>query len=244
MTKWKQTLLATASGVVLAGSAYAADLPMKAAPPAFVPAANWTGGYIGAHIGVGSYENTCAASAAGGSDYSCSTEYYHSDHGRDINVLGGIQAGYDWQYGRSFVFGVVGDWTWTNLKTNVFNMSGSVSYESKVNWLASFRGRAGLALDDTLVYVTGGLGVGNFKENTGVGSAGEMPSFSKTLAGWVAGVGVEHKISRNWSVQFEYLRYDFGMNSVTYTDTSNTYTYHHNFTHVVDVGRIALNYRW
>ena len=89
--------------------------------------------------------------------------YYHSDHGRDINVLGGVQAGYDWQYGRSFVFGVVGDWTWTNLKTNVSNMSGSISYESKVNWLASFRGRAGLALDDTLVYVTGGLGVGNSK---------------------------------------------------------------------------------
>ena len=60
----------------------------------------------------------------------------------------------------------------------------------------------------------------------------------------MAGVGVEHKISRNWSVQFEYLRYDFDMNSETYSRPNDTYTYHHNFTHVVDVGRIALNYRW
>ena len=192
----------------------------------------------------GCYDKYCAASAAGGNYYSCSTDLYHSDHGRDINVLGGVQAGYDWQYGRSFVFGVVGDWTWTNLKTNVFHMSGSISYESKVNWLASFRGRAGLALDDTLVYVTGGFGSRKIQRDYGHRQVGRPSSFGETLAGWVAGVGVEHKINRNWSVQFEYLRYDFGMNSRTYSDPSNSYTYHHNFTHVVDVGRIALNYRW
>jgi outer membrane immunogenic protein len=239
MKHWKQTLLASASCVVLAGSAYAADLPLKAGP-VVLPVASWTGPYIGAHIGAGSYQNTCRVGGISIDGYNCSRGD-NTDFGRDVSFLGGVQAGYDWQ-DRYFVYGVVADWTWTSLKTKTFGNSGSISYESKVNWLASFRGRAGLALDNTMVYMTGGVAVGNFDENIQQGSA-QATSFNDTLVGWVAGAGIEHRFNRNWSAMLEYLHYDFGTNNHIYTPTAGN-TYNHDFTHVIDAVRVGLNYRW
>ena len=56
MNKFKSALLASAGSVILAGAAFAADLPMKSAAPmvAPIPYTTWTGAYIGGHIGVGS----------------------------------------------------------------------------------------------------------------------------------------------------------------------------------------------
>lgn len=241
MNKFKTALLASAGSVILAGAAFAADLPMKSAAPMVgpIPYTNWTGGYIGGHIGVGSSDATCAP---GGPAYAdCAGMFYNSTlRGHDTNFLLGVQAGYDWQ-DRYFVYGVVGDWSWTNLKSNAVGQSGSVSYESKVNWLASFRGRAGIALDNTLIYATGGVALGSFGETPFQGKNFAY-NFTATQVGWVAGMGVEHRISRNWSVNFEYLHYDLGNDTKTYTAGGESYT--HTFTHVVDTGRIGFNYRF
>lgn len=240
MKRWKLTLLTSASSVLLAGSAFAADLPTKTAPMAApIPYMNWTGPYIGGHIGVGSSDASCAP---GGPAYAdCAGMFYNSTlRGHDTNFLAGVQAGYDFQ-DRYFVYGVVGDWSWTNLKSNAVGQSGSVSYESKVNWLASFRGRAGIALDNTLIYATGGVALGNFGETTMLGKTNSY-NVTTTQVGWVAGLGVEHRFTRNWSVNFEYLHYDLGNSTKSYTNDSESYT--HTFTHVVDTGRIGLNYRF
>ena|ERR1044071_6103001 len=240
MTNWKRTLLATASGIVLAGSAQAADLPLKAAPMA-LPITNWTGFYIGGHIGAGTSLDTCGL-AAGGNSYACS-DYGRNLTARDTGFVGGVNAGYDWQ-DRSFVYGVAADWTWTSIHSKIVDVSGSSGYQSKVNWLASFRGRAGLAVENTLVYATGGLALGNFKECIACGGTGTdwAHSSTNTWVGWVAGVGVEHKFNRNWSVDFKYLHYAFGSRDID--TTYSTTTYHHRFSHSVDVATIGLNYRW
>ncbi len=48
----KKLLLGTVAIVALAGgSAGAADLPVYKAPPPIVPVWNWTGCYIGGHVG-------------------------------------------------------------------------------------------------------------------------------------------------------------------------------------------------
>ena len=243
MKRWKLHLLATACGVAMTGSAFAADLPVKSAPmPMAVPFVNWTGGYIGLHLGVGSSTDTCGNGL--GTLYGCAQygTYYGGPTAlaKDTNVVGGVQAGYDWQ-NCNFVYGVAADWSWTNLKSSVVGGSGSLSYELKVNWLASFRGRMGLALDSTMVYVTGGLALGGVKDTTLVGTATASHESSDTMVGWVAGVGVEHRFDPHWSLVGEFLHYDLGSYTSNWT---NIGTYSHKFTHEINVGRLGVNYRF
>jgi outer membrane immunogenic protein len=84
------------AALVLAAPAQAADMPIKgpvykAAPAVF----DWTGLYIGGHIGWGT-EN--------GSDAS--------------GVIGGVQIGYNWQFNRNWVFGVEADISATDISEN------------------------------------------------------------------------------------------------------------------------------
>jgi outer membrane immunogenic protein len=68
-----------------------------------------------------------------------------------------------------------------------------------------------------LFYGTGGLAFGEIKTTgtmsgfTPAGVAvGSVGSNSTTRAGWTAGVGVEGKITQNWSAKLEYLYIDLG----------------------------------
>src|SRR5439155_1523546 len=141
--------------------------------------------------------------------------------------------------------------TWTGLKRTRSSTCGvSVwTHEGKVDWLASFRGRMGLAVDDTLVYFTGGLALGGLKSSGQYSDTGadafNRASLSKTQVGWVAGLGVEHKFTPNWSGKAEFLYYDLGRASANSTITSpTTATYTTTFNHEIMVGRVGLAYRW
>ncbi len=251
----KSILLATtAVAVVYAGTANAADLPMKAVAPAAIPVSNWSGPYIGAHIGAGRmsesathtgpfreqgepcmYNAGCVASATG--------------------VVGGVEVGYDWQ-DRYFVYGVAADWTWTDLKHTQQRTSGTTTYthQAKIDWLASFRGRMGLAVDNTLVYVTGGVALGHLKSSVGTtcatcttSSTSNYGGLSTTKVGWVIGGGVEHRWTRNWSFKAEALYYDLGRETGCGPGqnggTGGT-GYCTEFHHEVIVGRVGVNYRF
>jgi outer membrane immunogenic protein len=252
----KKFLLATTCAAALTGGASAADLPMKAAPQQYIPVTSWTGGYIGGHIGAGSASvtgnqigsstggsyGTCTANADGGYQglSSCSTVA--------TGVVGGVQIGYDFQ-NRSFVYGVVADWSWTDLKKHVTNSNSSLPFfHAKVDWLASIRGRMGLAVEDTMVYVTGGVAFAELKSSAGQLGGGASYSYenrlSTTKVGWVAGGGIEHKWNRNWSVFGEALYYGFPTASVTSSSSDATVSYTTEFTHNIVVASVGVNYRW
>jgi outer membrane immunogenic protein len=88
-------------------------------------------------------------------------------------VLGGLYLGYNWQFAPTWLVGVEGDFTWTDLKQSVnaplFSDAGSTSaiipvagsnlnFETDLKWLASLRGRAGyIVANDWLFYGTGGV---------------------------------------------------------------------------------------
>ena len=92
-----------------------------------------------------------------------------------------------------------------------------------MDWLASFRGRMGLTIEDTMVYITGGLALGYTRSGWNAGyaqSAGCCEvAFSHVQVGWVAGVGVEHMFGRNWSIKGELLYYALGK-----VETSHTFS--------------------
>src|SRR4051812_4789479 len=96
MRTYRGMLLATTSGLVAAaGGAQAADLPLKAAP---IAAANWTGWYVGGHVG-GAWTRSGITNEA----------FVPKGAVVDSSVfIGGGQIGYNWQRGNA-VFGVEAD---------------------------------------------------------------------------------------------------------------------------------------
>lgn len=151
----------------------------------------------------------------------------------DTRFLGGVQAGYNWQIDPRWLIGVEADWDWTDTgysfcrQTAVFSFpckdvsSGFETISSKTDWLATVRGRLGVTWGYWLFYGSGGAVWGRINTTltlsclqAGCGSSG-VPLFassttSTTKAGWVAGLGAEWMLARNWSVRAEWLHIDLG----------------------------------
>ncbi|WP_088347037.1 MULTISPECIES: outer membrane beta-barrel protein [Rhodomicrobium] len=102
----------------------------------------------------------------------------------DDNFVGGGHVGYNWQGPTNVVYGIEGD----------------VTFADNIDYLATIRGRLGYAFGPTLAYATGGAAFIGFDENN-------FGDDSDT--GWVAGLGLEHKLRDNVSVGVEGLYYGF-----------------------------------
>jgi outer membrane immunogenic protein len=241
MRKLRLVLLGSAAAVSFGGSAFAGD-------PIYP---NWQGGYIGANVGVARMDATCNP----GDDYyspGCSGFSYYgagTTQASGTGIVGGLQAGYDWQAG-SFVYGAVADFDGSSLtKTLSQNYEGTSTYNttftSSISWLASVRGRAGMDVSDTLVYLTGGLALAGAHANTHLNDYGtpyDYGTFNHTQVGWVAGVGLEHKFGPRWSVFAEALYYDLGGGSTSYPYEGYTYTSNYNFQ--VITARVGANFHF
>jgi len=192
-----------------------ADLPTKApvSPPVAAPY-NWTGSYIGGHIGYGWGTNPIDLTA-----FAVTVPLSFADDPK--GVLGGVQYGTNWQFNR-FVLGWDSDFIFSDIKASqtVFTVPGGVatttSAEQKLDWLSTTRGRLGYLMTDTLLlYGTGGLASGRASASTLITQVGcplggcLAGSESKTLWGWAAGGGLEYAIG-HWLVRAEYLHYDLG----------------------------------
>jgi len=198
-------------------AAQAADLPprpaaqapaMVAAPPIY----NWTGIYFGLNGGYGWGQSTPMSLYS--SDFSAFN--YSSDGG-----MGGITAGAQIQSGHT-VIGVEGDIDWTHSSgsgrgTISFNGApiGTATLSSTLSSISTLRTRIGYAVDNWLIYGTGGVAVTNEKSSLsgsvgfvcGTGAAGSPPcaSNSDLHLGLSAGAGVEYGITQNLSAKVEYL---------------------------------------
>ena len=188
-----------------AGSAYAADT-------------NWTGFYVGGHVGYGSAKATADFSAFG-------VPLLSGSETLDGAVYG-AQAGYNYQIGR-VVLGAEADIMGTSQKasntricvTLVCGLAVTETSDDSIPWLGTLRLRGGFAIDRFLIYATGGAGYGAFKSTqtltTLLGSL--TTSTSDQRLAWVAGAGIEAAITKNWSVKLEYLYLDTGTFSTTYS---------------------------
>lgn len=209
-------LLATAGAIgAAAGSAHAADLPMKAPPPAPVPVApSWTGFYVGVNAGAGWQ--------TGKGTYSGSEQYDSlgtSMSGTAAGFTGGGQIGYNWQFSQ-YVLGVEADIEGlagqATFNSGFYGEPKGNGLQARISWLSTYRGRAGfLITPNVLVYGTGGLAIGGvnnkFAPNgINASSMGTTKSVSKTQAGWVAGGGVEAMIDKHWIAGLEVLYANLG----------------------------------
>src|SRR5262245_40237415 len=138
--------------------------PYWSAPRTHVPLSVpiWAGGYFGIQGGIAHHDaifNDSDGFFALGFGAITSGRDEHEKAGGSVGGL----LGYNWQQG-SFVYGLEGDWSWIGSKTSqlaALNTFESLATSFDVNWLATLRGRAGLAFGSTLVYVTGGVASGH-----------------------------------------------------------------------------------
>ena len=104
MRRLSIAIIAAALTVVCAQVASAADMPVKAPRPVAAPPPvyNWTGFYVGGHVGY-----------LWGRTHVEEDGVVTEDGVPTNGVVGGALAGYNWQYNQ-FVFGLEGDFGWTN----------------------------------------------------------------------------------------------------------------------------------
>ncbi|CAA2140427.1 MULTISPECIES: porin family protein [Methylobacterium] len=194
------------AGIVIAGSAFAADLPRRAAPPVFVPVPvfTWTGAYFGINAGYGfdagsnsDRYNLPAGSVLNGGPVN---RVFNANSGNDLEgFVGGGQVGYNYQFtpGSGVVVGIEADAQYTDFgnKTRTVNgtfspvvggLNGTTAVRlpgNEMNFFGTVRGRIGYAFDRTLVYGTGGFAYGD----GGTGS-------DDFRTGYTAGGGIEYAL--------------------------------------------------
>ena len=173
--------------------ASAADLaarPYTKAPAIVDVVFNWSGFYVGGHVG-GSTTNeqwTNTANTTGFGDLSPGQGYRQ----RGTGVFGGGQMGYNWQ-AENFVFGLEGtisglDNRGTLLNT-VFGIGLDDRFSWRADWMATITGRLGYAVSNNLFYVKGGYAGVNNRLSVVVDAPARDRRPSGTMAGRSAPAG-------------------------------------------------------
>jgi outer membrane immunogenic protein len=185
----------------------ALSLHGASAQPLPPPVFSWTGAYVGVLAG-GGFAHTRWTDIGDGIDR------WAGGGSRDVNpagfVFGGF-AGYNWQAMPGFVVGVEADLTYNTASGSaLFEPMLGRGFTAHANFAGSLRGRAGIAIDRLLLYVTGGLALGNPTARWFEPPVASHWHYSGLRAGYVIGGGAEFMVSPNWTVRVEALFYDFG----------------------------------
>lgn len=206
-------MLAFSTVLAFGATAKAADI--VEAPAVF----DWTGFYIGGNIGY----------AFGGDDRVGINETPPAFDGGQVGdlslngIFGGPEVGYNFQAG-SVVFGVEGDFEFSDVSdddkdtnTDAGGLALTAHSSDDVNWFGTLRGHLGWALNNVLIYGTGGLAVGSVDYKVR-GEFNDGFSFriddDFTNWGWTAGGGVEWAFNDNWSAKVEYKYVNLGKESL------------------------------
>jgi outer membrane immunogenic protein len=200
----KKFLLGTVALVALGATvpALAADLaarPVYSKAPAYAqPIYNWTGFYIGGHIGGAFSSNNSFNGLTTG----------NNDNGR---FLGGLQGGADYQFAPNWVVGVEGQYSWLGSNNNGIAFPGGFVYTNNQRGLGSATGRVGYTWGPGLLYVKGGYAFSD--NNEGLSLVGVPQPFALSgnhRDGYTVGAGLEYMFAQNWSAKVEYQYYNFG----------------------------------
>ncbi len=190
--------------------ARAADLPLPGGAPIppssyypVSPPINWGGVYIGLNGGYGLGQSNWSDSLG-------STGNFAANGGLFGGTLGINYAGFgDW-----VLLGFEGDFDWSGatgsggcsvLGPDV--LLAGATCQTRIDWLSTFRLRAGYTWSHFLFYATAGGAVGDFRISTEPTDFGHNPT---APLGWAAGAGVEYLFTDAVSVKLEYLYVNLG----------------------------------
>ena len=191
---------------LIAGQAFAADLPVKA-PPMLAPAFSWTGIYFGGNLGWAWSHSTWCTDA--NVNNSCTTAPVDLVDQKANNFLGGGQIGGRYQF-NNFVIGVEGMFDAMNLGATSPGVVPGLTRSTTFNNLYSATGQLGFTWNQALIYGKGGWAgtEAEFSANDTVKGINNLNA-TKRVDGWTAGGGIEYMMSQYISVGVEYDYYRF-----------------------------------
>lgn len=226
--------------------AIASDLPSKTSAPSLLSSqkiADWSGFYVGGVAGGGT-------STTNASDDNLEISYQSKNFTEFGGTIGGT-VGFNIQ-NRSFVYGVEGDASLASFKHSHYDDSYGTQWNSNFNSLSTLRGRAGIAVDNVLVYVTAGLAFVGYDLEGDYSPPNSCADFevgndsgfclNSIKIGFVGGVGVEYALSSAYSVKFETL---YVATPTTYIDAVNGGSpENYGVDSSMFLARVGLNYRF
>jgi outer membrane immunogenic protein len=201
---------------ILSGNALAADIAVKAplAPVQRCAADQFRGGYIGVNGGAVNWSANRTDQDEVLVDVAT---YVQKSWAGTI----GAQAGYNWGTCNT-IYGIEVDANWLSGRNTLRLIPNSplfdISIQSRWDALVTGRTRAGVVIDNLLIYVTGGIAAGHFRTNytsTFLGIPGIIAPFTNQASnnewrwGLAAGIGTEWAFGNNWTLKSEILYVDF-----------------------------------
>lgn len=208
-------------------------MALKAPPPPPAVVYDWTGFYIGGHVG---YAWSTTSIADPGSWLPCC---FNGGVGGTVNTvdvrpsafLGGVQAGLMYQSGW-LVAGADFDWSAMNMKGSGGAPSTAAaplfmveSFAVKSRWIFIAAPTVGVARDRWLIYAkAGGAWIDNSYGDSVTGNGNASGPFTitpsgmdKILSGWTAGAGIKWAFTDSWFVNLDYDYLDFGSKTENFT---------------------------
>jgi outer membrane immunogenic protein len=196
MRRFQSAALAAVAVIGFASTAFAADMPVKAQPPA-ASIYNWSGIYLGVQ---GGYEWATV--------HDTTPAFVQTDSKVRDGVIG-MHGGAQWQFGRtpwgSWLVGVEGSLNVPTEKNSFGNFTPCANPTflcglTNINDLATVGGRLGLAADRLLFTVSGGWATAVFKRTDFVPATGLVGSGGGASQarhnGAYAGAGLEYLLNK------------------------------------------------
>jgi high affinity Mn2+ porin len=203
--------LGTGTVMMLAGvgPTRSADYSISRSTLAPVPFLNWTGFYVGGHLGYGRghANDSFADPVTAGSNKALGS------------LFGGLQLGYNHVLKSGILLGIESDLSFPNFLSADDVVRSRITPQGilseKIDYVGRLRGRIGYAFDNWLIYGTGGVAWSQARFIETSDLTGDEDKALRMRGGWVLGAGAEVAIAPDWSARLEYLYDNFGKAAVT-----------------------------
>src|SRR5579863_3216164 len=233
------------------GNAAAADMPTKAPPPSLPSTYDWTGFYLGGHVGYAWGTSNFSGSSGSGASGTLDLYKPFDSFNESGSFFAGVQAGYDYMLPNRFVIGTAVDASfpsWPNLagisigdiSAPFASANGPETYAETMLDFGTVRARIGYAPGNWLFYATGGFAWAYDQLTLTQLATGVTDSPFLWRLGWAAGGGVEVPLVPHWTAFLEYLYTDYGNNSVIFSNAGQRFASDFSLQEL----RAGLNYRF
>jgi outer membrane immunogenic protein len=168
---------------------------------------DWSGAYVGGNLG-GAFTNAEATETI----FPNSVVLFESlDYDQsETSVVGGVQAGWQRQWGRLVAGGEIGyllhHFDTTKLSPLLSDFAGAVNLQRSVEMrdIFTLTGRLGYAEGRWLAYAKAGVATAEVEASYRETITGATSSGGGREIGWTAGAGVDYALAYNWFLGIEY----------------------------------------